>query len=177
MSKEFASKLRETLRIVPDFPKAGINYFDITTVLKTPGMLKETTDVFEAEFAEQKIDTIVGIESRGFIFGATLAERLNAAFIPVRKPGKLPHEVHSVSYSLEYGQDTLEIHRDAVEKGQRVLLLDDLLATGGTAAATLKLLGEFGAEVVACCFVIELCALGGAERLAPSPVFSILKED
>ncbi len=175
MSEGFAKKLRETIRIVPDFPKPGINYFDITTVLKTPGMLGETTDVFAQQYANTAIDTIVGIESRGFIFGATLAERLGLPFIPIRKPGKLPHEVESISYLLEYGQDTLEIHRDAVENGHKVLLIDDLLATGGTAAASISLLRGLGAEIVGCGFMIELTELCGAEALAPHRVFSILK--
>ena len=130
-----------------------------------------------APYVGAPIDLVVGMESRGFIFGAALADRLNAGFVPVRKPGKLPAQMHAVSYDLEYGSDSLEIHADAIEAGQRVLIVDDLLATGGTAAATIELVSGFGAEIVACAFLVELTFLKGRARLGTTPVHAVLPYD
>lgn len=173
MSLSISDKISDIVRIVPDFPKPGIDFFDITTLLKTPGMLAEVSDAFAAELSAQQIDTIVGIEARGFVFGAALAQTLGVAFIPVRKPGKLPFHTESISYLLEYGQDTLEVHRDAIENGHRVVIVDDLLATGGTAAATAALVKRLGATLIAFAFVIELDFLNARQKLSPTPCISL----
>ncbi len=170
-------QLKELIREVPDFPKEGINFYDITTVLKDAKGFRATIDAFAHLYRDEKIDTVIGMESRGFIFAAPIAYQLNAGFVPVRKPGKLPAEKVSVSYDLEYGQDTLEVHRDAILKGDRVLILDDLLATGGTAKATADLVEELEGNIVALGFLVELNFLNGREKLGDYRVDSILSYD
>ncbi len=167
-------KLRQLIREVPDFPKPGINFYDITTLLKDTEGLRLTIDALADQFRGEKIDTVIGVESRGFIFAAPLAYHLNAGFVPVRKPKKLPAEKVSVSYDLEYGQDTLEVHKDAVGEGHRVLIVDDLLATGGTARAVCDLVEGLGGTIVGLSFVIELDFLGGREKFAGYEVKSLL---
>jgi len=167
--------LKKTIRNVPDFPKKGILFYDITTLLKNGAALRKTIDLLVSRYQEEKIDLVLGIESRGFIFASAIACRLGAGFIPVRKPGKLPAETLKVTYDLEYGQDSLEIHRDAIQPGQRVLLVDDLLATGGTAAAALKLIQQLGGIVAGVAFVIELEFLNGKKKLEGYDLYSILK--
>lgn len=167
--------IRGAIRDIPDFPKAGIVFKDITPLLCNGALFARTIDIFADRYREQKIDMVLGIESRGFIVGAALAYRLGAGFCIVRKPGKLPYQTHSASYDLEYGTDTLEIHVDALPQNARVVIADDLIATGGTAAATAKLVSRLGAEVVECAFVIELAFLKGREKLQPHKVFSILQ--
>jgi len=156
--------LRRLIREVPDFPKAGINFYDITTLLQDPEGLKNTIEALYGLVAEEKVDTVIGVESRGFIFATPLAVKLNAGFVPVRKPNKLPAEKVSVSYDLEYGQDTLEMHKDAVGEGHRVLIVDDLLATGGTAKAVVDLVEGLGGKVVGLLFVVELDFLHGRDK-------------
>jgi adenine phosphoribosyltransferase len=170
-------KLRKLIREVPDFPKAGINFYDITTLLKDAEGLKQTIDALADGFRGQEIDTIIGVESRGFIFAAPLAYHLNAGFVPVRKPKKLPAECVSVSYDLEYGQDTLEMHKDAVGEGHRVLIVDDLLATGGTAKAVVDLVEGLGGEIVGLSFVVELNFLNGRAKFNGYNVTSLLQYD
>jgi adenine phosphoribosyltransferase len=167
--------LKKLIREVPDFPKAGINFYDITTLLKHPQGLRRTVDALCAEFRNDQIDTVIGIEARGFIFAPAIAYHLGAGFVPVRKPKKLPAECAAISYELEYGQDTLEIHRDAVGAGHRVLIADDLLATGGTAKAVVDLVEGLGGEVVGLAFVIELEFLPGRKKLEGYDVRSLLK--
>ncbi len=169
--------LKSKIRAVPDFPKPGILFYDITTLLADPEAFRVVIDRLAAPYAQQKIDKIVGIESRGFIFGAPLAERLNIGFVPVRKPGKLPADFIEESYDLEYGSNTLCIHKDAISSGERVLVIDDLLATGGTMAATAKLIQRLEGEIVALACVIELLFLNGREKLNAHPVFSVLTYD
>lgn len=156
--------VKRIIRDIPDFPKEGIVFKDITTVLKDSEGLKRTIDFLTETYKDQKIDYVAGIESRGFIFGTPLAYNLGAGFIVIRKPGKLPADVESITYDLEYGTDTLEIHKDAIESGKRVLIVDDLLATGGTAAAACDLIKSSGGEVAGIAFVIELDALGGRKK-------------
>ena len=167
--------LKTQIRHVPDFPKAGILFYDITTLLQDPGGLREAIDSLAQPFADQRIDIVVGIESRGFIFGAPVADRLGAGFVPVRKPGKLPSVCERQSYELEYGTDVLEIHKDAVKPGQRVLIVDDLLATGGTARATTELVRKIGGTVHGLAFLIELVALNGRAKLAGEQVHASLQ--
>ncbi len=167
--------LKKLIREVPDFPKPGINFYDITTLLKHPEGLRRTVDALAGEFEGIKVDAVVGIEARGFIFAPALAYHLGAGFVPVRKPRKLPAECASISYDLEYGQDTLEIHRDAVGSGHRVIIADDLLATGGTAKAVVDLVEGLGGEVAGLVFVVELEFLPGRQRLADYDVRSLLK--
>src|SRR4249919_133835 len=147
--------LKALVRTVPDFPKPGILFYDITTLLKDKTGFAQLIDALAAHYIARKIDLVLGIEARGFIFGPALAYRLNAGFVPVRKPGKLPAETIKVSYDLEYGSNSLEIHKDAIQKGQRILIVDDLLATGGTAAATAKLAHDLGADIAGLAFVVE----------------------
>jgi len=167
--------LKTKIRHVPDFPKVGILFYDITTLLQDPAGLRAAIDAIAAPFQNQSIDIVVGIESRGFIFGAPVADRIGAGFAPVRKPGKLPAKTVRETYALEYGSDALEIHNDAVREGQRVLIVDDLLATGGTARATADLVRRLGGQVHALAFLIELQALNGREKLANESVHSVLK--
>lgn len=167
--------LNDYIRDIPDFPKPGILFKDITPLLSSPLAFASAISRFDDHYRDQRIDSVVAIESRGFIFGAPLALRLQAAFVPVRKPGKLPFSTHSHSYDLEYGSDTLEIHSDALQAGQRVLVIDDLLATGGTIEACQQLLSNFSIEVVGFAFLVHLKALEGEKRLAPHSVFSLLE--
>jgi adenine phosphoribosyltransferase len=169
--------LKSLVRTVPDFPKPGILFYDITTVLKDRTGFAMLIDAMAAHYLEQKIDLVLGIEARGFIFGPALAYRLNAGFVPVRKPRKLPAPVARVTYDLEYGSDALEIHLDAIAPGQRVLLVDDLLATGGTMEATLKLVKQLGGQVAGLAFAIELDFLKGRERFPDQDIFSLLHYD
>jgi adenine phosphoribosyltransferase len=166
--------LRGLIREVPDFPKPGILFYDITTMLKARGGLELAVELLAEQLSGRGVEHVVAMESRGFIFGAPLAMKLGAGFVPVRKPGKLPAETVSASYELEYGTDTLEIHKDAVGAGQKVAVVDDLLATGGTAAATVRLVRSLGAEVVAVAFVIELDFLSGRRKLSDVEVCSLL---
>ena len=162
--------VRSTVRQVPDFPKPGILFMDITTATKDAKAMNLMIDFLYEKFKDEKIDYIAGIESRGFIFGAPLACRLNAGFVPIRKPNKLPANTIKESYSLEYGTDTIEMHADAVKEGDRVLVIDDLLATGGTAVAACNLVKKVGAEVVAAAFIIELDPLKGREKIEANGV-------
>jgi adenine phosphoribosyltransferase len=175
MTRSPELELKSFIRDVPDFPKPGILFKDITPLLSHPQAFRETIQRMADPFRQSKIDVIVAAEARGFLFATPLAIELGASFVPVRKPGKLPFKKHSFSYELEYGTDTLEMHTDAVSAGQRVLVVDDLLATGGTVGACCKLLAENRAEVVGCLFCIELEFLNGRHKLAPYPVESILK--
>jgi adenine phosphoribosyltransferase len=167
--------LKQLIREVPDFPKPGINFYDITTLLKHPEGLRKAVDALAAEYDGEKVDTVIGVEARGFIFAPALAYHLGAGFVPVRKPKKLPAECASISYDLEYGQDTLEIHRDAVGNGHRVIIADDLLATGGTAKAVCNLVEGLGGTVVGLVFVVELEFLPGRQRLEGYDVRSLIK--
>ena len=169
--------LASMIRDVPDFPKKGIIFKDITTLLINPDALRTTIHEMLTYCEGKKIDVVVGIESRGFIFGALLAYKLGCGFVPVRKPGKLPAETISESYTLEYGTNTLDIHLDAIQKGQQVLIVDDLLATGGTAAATCRLVEQLGGEVVGLAFIVELLFLKGIAALSNYDVFSVIKFD
>jgi adenine phosphoribosyltransferase len=167
--------LKRHIRDIPDFPKKGIMFKDITTLLKDKAAFRRTIDILAAEFKGKRIEYIIGIESRGFIFGAALACKMGAGFIPVRKKGKLPARTRSVTYALEYGTDTLEVHEDALKKGDRVLILDDLLATGGTVEAVARLVSGLGAKIVGTAFVVELSFLDGRKKLSGYPVFSIIQ--
>ena len=167
--------LKEHIRHVPDFPKPGILFYDITTLLQKPDGLKATIDRLSEPYAGQGIDAVIGIESRGFILGAPVAERIGAGFIPIRKPGKLPAKSFRESYALEYGTDALEIHEDAIQKAQRVLIVDDVLATGGTAAAAVGLVKQLGGELHGLAFLIELLFLSGKARLPGERVYSVLQ--
>jgi adenine phosphoribosyltransferase len=169
--------LKALVRTVPDFPKPGILFYDITTLLKDKTGFAKMIDALASHYIERKVDLVLGIEARGFIFGPALAYRLNAGFVPVRKPGKLPAAVERVSYDLEYGSDALEIHKDAIQPGQRVVLVDDLLATGGTMEATVKLARQLGGEIVGLAFAVELDFLKGRERFKEFDVFSLLHYD
>jgi len=165
--------LKERIRSIPDFPKPGILFRDITPLLADPTAFREVVDRISEEF-RGRVDAVLGIESRGFIIGAPVAYALGVGLAVVRKPGKLPHETHRAEYDLEYGTDALEIHRDALGPATRVLIVDDLLATGGTMSAAIQLVENLGASLTACAFVIELAALDGRKRLQPHPVFSLL---
>jgi adenine phosphoribosyltransferase len=174
MTRRKDLNLNSFIRVIPDFPKQGILFRDITPLLGNPLAFREVVHRMAEAFAETPIDAIVAAEARGFIFAAPMALELNASFIPVRKPGKLPHHRHSFSYDLEYGQDTLEMHKDAIHPGQRVLVVDDLLATGGTVGACIRLLEETGAVIAGCAFCIELKSLRGREKLGNYPIHSVL---
>jgi adenine phosphoribosyltransferase len=171
---DLQQRLKARIRDVPDFPKEGILFKDITPVLSDASLMREVTDAFALAFKDAGVTAVVGMESRGFIFGAPLAMALNCAFVPARKPGKLPYDHVGVDYALEYGTARLEMHTDAVGPSDKVLVVDDLLATGGTAAATNLLIGQFGAEIVANCFVIELDFLNGRGALSGVPVSSLV---
>ena len=171
------ASLKDLIREVPDFPKPGILFYDITTLLKDKTGFAMLIDALSEHYLEKNVDLILGIEARGFIFGPALAYRLNAGFVPIRKPRKLPAETARVTYELEYGSDTVEIHKDAIRPGQRALIVDDLLATGGTAAACVKLARSLGGDVVGLAFALELTFLKGRERLANCDVFSLLQYD
>ena len=170
-------ELKKLIREVPDFPKKGILFYDITTLLKDKLGFARLIDALSANYIGKEIDLVLGMEARGFIFGPALAYRLNAGFVPVRKPGKLPAETVKVSYELEYGSNALEIHKDAIGRGERILIVDDLLATGGTAVATADLARTLGADIAGLAFVVELDFLRGRERLAEYDVFSLLHYD
>ena len=170
-------EIRRVIRDIPNFPKPGIVFKDITPLLLDGPLFKRTIDLLADRYQSQRIDSVLGIESRGFIIGAALAYRLGAGFCIVRKPGKLPYETHSASYDLEYGSDTLEVHRDGLRPNARVIIADDLIATGGTASAAAKLVSQLGGEVVECAFVIELSVLKGRDKLRPYRVFSLLQYD
>jgi adenine phosphoribosyltransferase len=174
MADDAKVDLKKYIRDIPDFPKPGILFRDITPLLAAPEALRAVNSLLADRYRDARIDVILAAEARGFIFATPLAMELNAAFAPVRKPGKLPYETHSFSYELEYGTDTLEIHTDAVKPGQNVLILDDLLATGGTVEACCRLVEKVGGNIVGCAFVIELAFLNGRERLAPHDVFSLV---
>ena len=167
--------LKAFIREVPDYPKPGILFYDITTILQDPHALRMTVDRFVWLFSGKRVDKVVGMESRGFIFGPIVAYNLNAGFVPVRKPGKLPSETVDESYELEYGSDTLEMHSDAVQEGENVLIVDDLIATGGTARATAKLVEQLGGNVVGLAFLIELTFLEGRKQLDGYWVESLLR--
>ena len=170
-----AEELREKIREIPDFPKPGILFYDITTLLKDPVAYKESIDLMLEPYAGERIDLVVGMESRGFIFSAPMAYLLDAGLIPVRKLGKLPAETITVEYALEYGSNTLEIHRDAIAPGQKVLIVDDLLATGGTVKGTVELVERLKGEVVGLAFLVELEFLKGRDRLDGRRVTSVVK--
>ena len=167
--------LKKLIREVPDFPKPGILFYDITTMLKDPRGLRGTIDALRAHYTGTEVDIVIGIESRGFIFAPAVAYALGAGFVPVRKPKKLPAEIASISYDLEYGSDILEVHRDAISKGTRVLIVDDLLATGGTARAVTQLVEGLGGVVAGLGFVVELTFLNGRGRLGDYEVYSLLQ--
>ncbi|WP_150843907.1 MULTISPECIES: adenine phosphoribosyltransferase [unclassified Clostridium] len=166
--------LKDKVRIIEDFPKKGISFKDVTTLLQDREALRESIDVIANHLKDKKIDIVIGPEARGFLFGVPVAYALGAGFVPVRKPGKLPYETIKTSYDLEYGSDALEIHKDAIKKGQRVAIVDDLLATGGTVAAVAKLVEESGGEVVAIDFLIELTELKGREKIAQYDIMSVI---
>jgi adenine phosphoribosyltransferase len=176
MEQDIAT-IRHVIRDIPNFPKPGIVFKDITPLLGNGPLFKRTIDILADRYRSQRLDKVLGIESRGFIIGAALAYQLGAGFCIVRKPGKLPYETHKTSYALEYGTDTLEIHTDAISQNARVVIADDLLATGGTAAATAELVTRLGGTVVECAFVIELAFLKGRNRVKPYEVFSLLQYD
>jgi adenine phosphoribosyltransferase len=167
--------LKRRIRSIPDFPKAGILFYDITTLLQDPAGFRTAIDSLAAPFKDEPIDLVIAIESRGFIFGSAVADRIGAGFSPVRKPGKLPSTTMRATYDLEYGTDALEIHDDAVQQGQRVLIIDDLLATGGTAKATSDLVKRLGGRVHALAFLIELVALNGRQKLEGERIHTVLK--
>jgi len=166
--------LKSLIREVPDFPKPGINFYDITTLLKNPEGGRDTIDALKAHYAGIPVDVVVGIEARGFFFAPAMAYALGAGFVPVRKPGKLPAETETVEYALEYGTDKLQMHRDAIQPGQRVLIIDDVLATGGTATAVASLVERLGGQVLGLGFLVELDFLNGREKLAGREIFSLL---
>ena len=169
--------LRSLIRDVPDFPKPGIVFKDITTLTKDPEGFRAAVDAMAERYAEAGVDLVVGIESRGFVFGSAVAYKLGVGFVPARKSGKLPAQTVSAEYELEYGTDAIEIHRDAIGRGQRILIVDDLLATGGTAAATANLVSGLGGDIVAIAFLIDLTFLGGRDKLAGYEVFSLIEYD
>lgn len=168
-------ELKKAIRDVPDFPKEGIIFKDITTLLKDPVMLKKAVDALYSEYKDKKISKVIGIEARGFIFAPTLAYMLDAGFIPVRKPGKLPAETVSVTYELEYGTDAIDIHKDAIDEGENILIIDDLLATGGTAEAVVKLVKKLGGNVSGIGFLVELEFLNGRDKLKGEEIFALIK--
>jgi adenine phosphoribosyltransferase len=175
MTDDRIAYIRSKIRDVPDFPKPGILFKDITPVLADPRAFNLCLDLMAERYDGKAFDAIVGIESRGFIFGAALASRMRKAFVPARKPGKLPAATLRQEYALEYGTDAVEMHRDALEPGEKVLLVDDLIATGGTARAVCDLIAKLGGEVIGAAFVIELTFLPGAKHLAPTPLYSLLQ--
>ena len=174
MTARSTDDLRAKIREVPDFPKPGILFYDITTLLRDGDAFREVIDRMAEAVKGEKIDVVVGMESRGFIFAAPLADRLGAGFVPVRKLGKLPAETLEVEYDLEYGTATIEIHRDAISKGQRVLVVDDLLATGGTVIGTIELVRRLGGEIAGLSFMVELTALGGRDKLGEYAIHTLL---
>jgi adenine phosphoribosyltransferase len=164
-SPALENDLRSTIRTIPDYPKPGIMFRDITTLLGDARAFRRAVDELVQPWAGAKVDKVAGIEARGFILGGAVAHQLSAGFVPIRKKGKLPHKRVSMAYALEYGEDTIEVHADALVAGERVILVDDLIATGGTAEGAVKLLRQLGADVIAACFIVDLPELGGAEKL------------
>jgi len=167
--------LKKMVRDIPDFPKKGIIFKDITPILQNPNGLREAVETISNHYKSKKVDIVVGAEARGFILAPTVAFNLGAGFVPVRKPGKLPYEKISMSYALEYGTDTLEMHKDAIKKGQQVLMVDDLLATGGTMATCCRMVETLGGNIVGCAFLIELAFLNGKKALSKYDVYSLIK--
>ncbi|MBT3181859.1 MAG: adenine phosphoribosyltransferase [Deltaproteobacteria bacterium] len=167
-------RLKKHIRDIPDFPKPGIVFKDITPLLQNHAAFEETIRSLVERYVDQEIDTVVGIESRGFLFGTPLAHQLGAGFVPVRKKGKLPYKTIDISYDLEYGSATIEMHTDAIEKGEKVLIIDDLLATGGTAGAACELIKRQGGDVVECAFIVELAFLNGREKIGDVPIHSLV---
>ncbi len=171
------TELKSYIRDIPDFPKKGIIFKDITTLLKDKDGFRKAVDQIADKYKNENIDVVVSVEARGFFFGSAVAYKIGSGLVPVRKKSKLPFKTHSVSYQLEYGTDTLEIHQDAFQKGARILIVDDLLATGGTAKAVADLVTKMGAKVVGIAFVIELVPLKGRDKLKDYPVFSLIKDE
>jgi len=171
------NELKKLIREIPDYPKPGILFYDVTTLLKDPKGFHQLVDKLCEHYAGRKVDVVAGIEARGFIFAPALAYRLDAGFVPVRKPKKLPWKTTGVTYQLEYGTDTLEIHEDGIAPGQHALICDDLLATGGTASAAVELVRKLGGEVIGAAFAVELCFLGGRKKLNGVDTFSLIKYD
>ena len=169
------SELKNCIRDIPNFPKEGIIFKDLSTLLKNKDAFRKSVDLLSQQFKKEKVDFVVGVEARGFIFGAALAYKLHAGFVPVRKKGKLPYKTKSVTYQLEYGTDTLEVHEDAIHPGSRVLVVDDLLATGGTVKAVTELLKEQKAAIIGLAFLVELRFLKGKEKLKEYPLYSVIK--
>ncbi len=165
--------LKDTIRSITDWPIKGVIFRDLTTLMQDPAAFRESCDILYDRYRDRGIDKIVGIDARGFVFGAVLAYKLDIGFVPVRKKGKLPHKTLQESYSLEYGEDTLEIHEDAFTEGEKVVIVDDLIATGGTVGATVKLVKKLGADLVECAFIVELPDLKGRDKIPGCPVFSI----
>ena len=168
-------KIKSKIRTVPNWPKKGIMFKDITTLVKDPEGFKETIDLLYNRYKDKKIDKVVGIESRGFIFGAPLAYLLGCGFVPIRKPGKLPAECISEEYTLEYGTDRIEIHKDAIGKNERILVIDDLLATGGTMSAARNLVKKLGGEIVECTFIVDLVDLKGRDKLKGENIYTVVE--
>jgi adenine phosphoribosyltransferase len=175
MEEQALTSLRQLIRDIPDFPKKGIIFKDITPLLQDPNGLQEITELISEQYKDKNIDLITGAEARGFIIGAAVALKLGVGFIPIRKPGKLPYETASITYQLEYGTDTLEMHKDAIKPGQNILMVDDLLATGGTMAACCKLVESMGGNVVSCAFIVELSFLNGRKALNGFDIFSLIQ--
>ena len=167
--------LKQYIRDIPDFPKKGIIFKDITTFLKEPAPFQYAIDTIVSKYKTQDIDKVVSVEARGYIFGGVLAYNLNCGFVPVRKPGKLPSETIAMDYTLEYGTNTIEIHKDALKPGEKVLIFDDLLATGGTVQATCQLVEKLGAKIIGCAFLINLTFLKGSEKLKGYEIFSLIE--
>jgi len=165
--------LKETIRSIPGWPIEGVIFRDLTTLMQDPDAFRESCDILYDRYKDQGLDKVVGIDARGFVFGAVLAYKLGIGFVPVRKKGKLPHKTIQESYSLEYGEDTLEIHEDGIAKGEKIVIVDDLIATGGTVGATVKLVKKLGADLVECAFIVELPDLKGRDKIPGCPVFSI----
>ncbi|MBT3312459.1 MAG: adenine phosphoribosyltransferase [Desulfobacterales bacterium] len=165
--------IKEKIRTVPDWPIEGVMFRDITTLLQDPEVFRETVDLLYNRYKDMKIDKIVGIDARGFIHGAVLAYKLNVGFVPVRKKGKLPYKTISASYSLEYGTDSVEMHEDGIEQGENVLIVDDLIATGGTISAAIKLVEQLGGNILECAFLVELPDLGGREKIKGHKIFAL----
>ncbi len=165
--------LKDTIRSISDWPIKGVIFRDLTTLMQNPQAFKESCDILYDRYKDMSIDKIVGIDARGFVFGAVLAYKLGIGFVPVRKKGKLPWKTIQETYSLEYGEDTLEIHEDAVEKGEKIIIVDDLIATGGTVGATVKLVKKLGADIIECAFIVELPELKGRDQIQDCKVFSI----
>ncbi len=165
--------LKKTIRSIPDWPIQGVIFRDLTTLMQDPAAFKESCDILFDRYKDMNVDKIVGIDARGFVFGAVLAYKLGVGFVPVRKKGKLPSKTIKETYSLEYGEDTLEIHEDAVEEGEKIVIVDDLIATGGTVGATVKLVKKLGADILECAFIIELPDLKGRDKIQGCKVFSI----